>query len=115
MIGSMEVPLEEPPTEEQDEIEVKEAEKILQLQQNLPRRASPPSGMSLDNEFQQLEQEKEREEEERRKREEELRIQEEMMAEVEMMQKEKENWEEERKTLEQDRVDAIAQREAMEQ
>ena len=111
MIGSMEVPREEPPTEEEDEIEIKEAEKVLQHQ---PRRVSPPSGMSLDDEFRQLEQEKEQEEEERRKREEELHLQEEMMAEVEMMQKEKEGWEEEKKTLEHDRADAIAQREALE-
>lgn len=113
MIGSMEVPREEPSTHLQDETEVKEVEKEQQLRQQW--RASPPSHMSLDDEFRQLEQEKEREEEERQKREEELRLQEEMIAEVEMMQKEKEGWEGERKCLEQEKADAIAQREALEQ
>ena len=114
MIGSMEVPREDPSREEQDVLEVKEAEKLHQQQQKL-QGESPPSSMSLDDEFRQLEQQKEREEAERQKQEEEIRLQEEMMAEVEMMQKEKESWEEEKEMLQQGKAHAIAQRETLEQ
>lgn len=114
MIGSMEIPQEDPSREEQDLLEVKEAEELHHQQQKL-QDESPLSSMSLDDEFRQLEQQKEREEAERLKQEEELRLQEKMMAEVEMMQKEKESWEEEKKILQQGKARVIAQRETLEQ
>ena len=115
MIGSMEVPREEPDREAQDELEMKEAEKLQQQLQQQRREPPPPSETSLEDEFQQIEEHKMREEEERKRREEELRLQEEMMAEIEMMQREKENWAEEKKTLEKGKAEITAEKETLEQ